>query len=155
MRKLCTNEIGGVKMKKNEKKTCFTIRKILFFSGCSFGFAFQRWLVKLEHNILNHSKWRRIEKDLPQAKMFADKLVFSAGPVYTTSISREVPKFRRPSTAWAGHSELSSFLICHFKKQEKNGRSFRRGRSCYMAWGISNLEGPPIAGSSLIHNHPC
>jgi hypothetical protein len=30
MRKLCTDEIGGVKMKKNEKKTCFVIRKNVF-----------------------------------------------------------------------------------------------------------------------------
>jgi hypothetical protein len=46
MRKLCTDEVGGVKMKKNEKKTCFVIRKNVFsfllFSGWSFGFALQR-----------------------------------------------------------------------------------------------------------------
>jgi len=43
MRKLCIDEVGGVKMKKNEKKKSFAIQKIIFcllFSfGCSFGFA--------------------------------------------------------------------------------------------------------------------
>jgi len=42
-KKLCTNEIGGVKMKK---KTCFAIQKnifsLLLFFACSFGFAFER-----------------------------------------------------------------------------------------------------------------
>jgi hypothetical protein len=38
MRKLCTDEVGGVKMKKAR----FAIRKILLFFGCSFGFVFQR-----------------------------------------------------------------------------------------------------------------
>jgi hypothetical protein len=47
MRKLCTDEVGGVKTKKNGKKTRFAIRKkvcflLPFFFGCSFGFAFQR-----------------------------------------------------------------------------------------------------------------
>jgi hypothetical protein len=32
------------------------------------------------YNILNHSKWRRIEKDLP--KMVDDKLVFDDEPIY-------------------------------------------------------------------------
>jgi hypothetical protein len=31
MRKLCTNEVGGVKIKKNEKKTRFAIRKKRIF----------------------------------------------------------------------------------------------------------------------------
>jgi hypothetical protein len=35
MRKLCIDEVGGVKMKKNEKKTCFAIRKT-YFLYCSF-----------------------------------------------------------------------------------------------------------------------
>jgi hypothetical protein len=46
MRKLCTDEVGEVKMKKNEKKMHFAIWKnifsLLLFSGCSLGFAFQR-----------------------------------------------------------------------------------------------------------------
>jgi len=46
MRKLWTDEVGGVKMKKNEKKTHFVIQKnvfsLLLFFGCSFGFPFQR-----------------------------------------------------------------------------------------------------------------
>jgi hypothetical protein len=67
MRKLCTDEIGGVKMKKNEKNTCFVIPKNVFsfllFLGWSFGFALQR---RHSCNILNHSKWRRVEKDLPK-----------------------------------------------------------------------------------------
>ncbi len=33
MRKLCTNEIGGLKMKKSEKKVCFTFEKPVFFIG--------------------------------------------------------------------------------------------------------------------------
>jgi hypothetical protein len=43
MRKLCIDEVGRVKMKKNEKKESFVIQKIifclLFFFGYSFGFA--------------------------------------------------------------------------------------------------------------------
>jgi hypothetical protein len=45
MRKLCTDEVGGVKMKK-KKIARFTIRKnvvfLMLFLGCLFGFAFQR-----------------------------------------------------------------------------------------------------------------
>jgi hypothetical protein len=60
-RKLCTDEGGGVKMKKNEKKKPhFAIWKNVFsfllFFGCSFGFAFQRWFVKLEKALLYHYK---------------------------------------------------------------------------------------------------
>jgi hypothetical protein len=33
MRKLCTNEVGGVKMKKNEKKTHFVLKKYFFFTA--------------------------------------------------------------------------------------------------------------------------
>jgi len=51
LRKLCTDEVGGAKMKKM-KIMCFAIRKnvfcLLLFFGCSFGFAFQRWFVELE-----------------------------------------------------------------------------------------------------------
>jgi hypothetical protein len=47
MRKLWTDEVGGVKMKKNEKKKtfCNSKKRISFsalFFGCSFGFALQR-----------------------------------------------------------------------------------------------------------------
>jgi hypothetical protein len=46
MRKLCTDEVGRVKMKKNEKKYVlqFEINLVflLLFFGCFFGFAFQR-----------------------------------------------------------------------------------------------------------------
>jgi hypothetical protein len=45
MRKLCTDEVGGVKMKKNEKNVFFNLKKGIFFTvffGCSFDFAFQR-----------------------------------------------------------------------------------------------------------------
>jgi hypothetical protein len=56
-------KLGVVEMKKYEKK-----KHILQFEKKYFlGFAFQRLFVKLErcsYNILNHSKWRRIEKDL-------------------------------------------------------------------------------------------
>jgi len=34
MRKLCTDEVGGVKMKKMKKKTCFVIEK--YICNCSF-----------------------------------------------------------------------------------------------------------------------
>jgi hypothetical protein len=45
MKKLCTNEVGGVKMKKNEKKSVLQFEKAylkkinLYYS---FGFAFQK-----------------------------------------------------------------------------------------------------------------
>jgi hypothetical protein len=46
MRKLCADEVGGVKMEKNEKERVFVIRKnvfsLLLLFGYSFGFAFQR-----------------------------------------------------------------------------------------------------------------
>jgi hypothetical protein len=35
MRNLCTDEIGGIKMKKNEKKKCLGFEKTYFFY-CSF-----------------------------------------------------------------------------------------------------------------------
>jgi hypothetical protein len=45
MRKLCNDEVGGVKMKKNEKKLILQFEKHIFFISffdCSFGFAFPR-----------------------------------------------------------------------------------------------------------------
>ncbi len=55
------------------KKMCFVIWKnvffLLLFYGCSFGFPFQKWFVKLEKVFnynLNHSKWKIIEEDLPK-----------------------------------------------------------------------------------------
>jgi hypothetical protein len=44
MRKLCTDEVGGVKMKKNEKKNHVLQFEKLYFLYCSFlgGFAVQR-----------------------------------------------------------------------------------------------------------------
>jgi hypothetical protein len=39
---------------------------------CSFGLAFGRWFVTLTRrsfNILNHSKWKRIEEDLPKCSV--------------------------------------------------------------------------------------
>jgi hypothetical protein len=44
MRKLCTHEVGGAKMKKNEKNLFCNSKKCIFFIAifdCSFGFAFQ------------------------------------------------------------------------------------------------------------------
>jgi len=41
-RKLCTDEVGRVKMKKNEKKKPYFVIKKMYFLYCSFGFAFQR-----------------------------------------------------------------------------------------------------------------
>jgi hypothetical protein len=44
MRKLWADEVGGVKMKKNEKKYALQFENIyslkLLCFGCSFGFAF-------------------------------------------------------------------------------------------------------------------
>jgi len=37
MRKLCNDEVGGVKMKKNEKKNCCVIQKNIFFLLLFFG----------------------------------------------------------------------------------------------------------------------
>jgi len=45
MRKLCTDEVGGVKMEKITKKHILQFEKknsLLLFFGCSFGFAFER-----------------------------------------------------------------------------------------------------------------
>ncbi len=46
MRKLCTDEVGGVKMKKMKKKAFCNLKQkknsLPLFFGCSFGFAFQR-----------------------------------------------------------------------------------------------------------------
>jgi len=54
------------------KKMHLAIRKNVFsllrFFGCSFGFAFQSLRMHSNNN-LNHSKWRRIEKDLPKCSM--------------------------------------------------------------------------------------
>jgi hypothetical protein len=44
-RKLCTDEVRGIKMKKNEKNVFCNSKKCIFFTallGCSFAFAFQR-----------------------------------------------------------------------------------------------------------------
>jgi hypothetical protein len=45
MRKLCTHELAGVKMKRNEKKTHFAIQNnvfsLLLFFGCSFALHFK------------------------------------------------------------------------------------------------------------------
>ncbi len=46
MKKLCTDEMGRVKMKTENKCVLQFVKKhfifLLFFFGCSFGFAFQR-----------------------------------------------------------------------------------------------------------------
>jgi hypothetical protein len=45
MRKLCTDKVRGVKMKKTGKKHVLQFKRRIFFPavfGCSFGFAFQR-----------------------------------------------------------------------------------------------------------------
>jgi hypothetical protein len=45
-RKLCTDEVGRVRMKKNEKNAFCNLKKCIFFIafsfGCSFDFTFQR-----------------------------------------------------------------------------------------------------------------
>jgi hypothetical protein len=61
MRKLCTDEIGGVKMKKNGKKHILQFEKT-YFLNCSFlavpwGLHFKDDLQSLRsrsYNILNH-----------------------------------------------------------------------------------------------------
>jgi hypothetical protein len=53
-------------MKTNEKKDVLLFDKA-YFLYCSLGFPFKDDLYRLRrrsYNILNHSKWRRIEKDL-------------------------------------------------------------------------------------------
>ncbi len=77
MRKLCTDEVGGVKMKKNEKKTAFCNSKSCSFFTALFWLLF--WLCSSKMicrawegapvTFLNHSKWRRIEKDLPKCSV--------------------------------------------------------------------------------------
>jgi len=42
MRKLCTDEVGGVKMKKKHVMQFGKKISLLLFFGCSFGFAFER-----------------------------------------------------------------------------------------------------------------
>ncbi len=73
MRKLCTDEVGGVKLGKNDKKRILRFEKT-YFLYCSYLAAllalyFKDDLVSLRRfscNILNDSKWRRIKKDLPE-----------------------------------------------------------------------------------------
>ncbi len=78
-------------MRKNEKKKCFKIsKKSVFFAALFwllpwFGFAFQRWLVKLEKVLRYHFKSSKMEKNWERsAKVFSNSLVFGAGPVYLT-----------------------------------------------------------------------
>jgi hypothetical protein len=68
MRKLCTDEVGGVKMKKNEKHFVIwqKIFSLLLVFGCSLALHFKdnsESLGRHFYNILNYSKLRRIEKD--------------------------------------------------------------------------------------------
>jgi hypothetical protein len=67
MKKLCIDEVGEVKMKKNEKNLILQFEKnifsLLLFFGCSFGFAFQRWFVELEKVLLEHFKSLKMEKN--------------------------------------------------------------------------------------------
>jgi hypothetical protein len=64
--------IRGVEEKKTEEKRVLTwnFLFLLFLYNYSFASAVQRRLEKLKfHDILNHSKWRRIERDLPKCSM--------------------------------------------------------------------------------------
>jgi len=73
MRKLCTDEGGGVNMKKFFENVFCNFLKRIFFN-CSFLAAplalhFQDDLYSLRrrsYNILNNSRWRTIDKDLPK-----------------------------------------------------------------------------------------
>jgi hypothetical protein len=59
-------EQEDVKMKTNEKKGVLQFDKA-YFLNCSLGFPSEDDLYRLRrgfYNILNHSKWRTIEKDL-------------------------------------------------------------------------------------------
>jgi hypothetical protein len=82
MRKLCTDEVGEVKMKKNEKKVFCNLKKCICFTaifGFSFGFAFQRWFVELEKALLEHFKSLKMEKNWERSvKVFGDQLVQGA-----------------------------------------------------------------------------
>jgi hypothetical protein len=82
-------KVGGVEMKKNEKKMCFAIRKnafsLLLIFGWSFGFAFQRWFVELEKAFLQHFKSLKIEKNWESfAKVFGHRQAIGDGPIYPT-----------------------------------------------------------------------
>ncbi len=70
-------------MKKNEKNHVLQFEK-MYFIYCYFlatPLSLQS-LRRRSNNILNHSKWRKNEKDLP--KVFGHRLVFGRGHVYTT-----------------------------------------------------------------------
>ncbi len=69
-RKLCTDKVGGVKMKKN---TFYNLKKRIFsllhFLAAPLVSHFKDDLYTLRRHsssILNHSNWRRIGKDLPK-----------------------------------------------------------------------------------------
>ncbi len=73
---------------QNEEKNILQFEKNIFslvlFFGCSFGFAFQRWFVKLEKALLlQHFKSLKMEKIWKRfTKMFNDKLMFDDEPIY-------------------------------------------------------------------------
>jgi len=74
MRKLCTNEVGGVKMNKNKKYHILEFEKT-YFLYCSF-FWLLLWVCiskmickAWEGARLNNSKWRRTEKDLSKCSV--------------------------------------------------------------------------------------
>jgi hypothetical protein len=62
----------GRREKKKKSVTSKSLFLFLLFYNYSFASAIQRRIEKLKlrsHNILNHSKWRRIEKDLPKCSV--------------------------------------------------------------------------------------
>jgi hypothetical protein len=60
----------------------FFFFSLLIFFGRSFGFAFERWFLKLEKALLKHFKLLKIEKNWERfAKVFGDKLMFNDGPI--------------------------------------------------------------------------
>ncbi len=73
------------------KESCFVIRTKLFslllFFGCSLGFVFPRWFVKLENALLKHFKSLKMEKNWQRfAKVIGDRLVIGDGPLYPTTM---------------------------------------------------------------------
>jgi hypothetical protein len=79
-------------MKKNEKNCILQFKKRIFFTP---DFSWVLWLCiskmicraeKASYNILNHSKWRRIEKVLP--KCFGHRQVIGAESIYPEMLTK-------------------------------------------------------------------
>jgi hypothetical protein len=124
MRKLCTDEVGRVKMKKNAFCNWKNVFSLLLLFDCSV--AFQRLFLKLEKVLLQRFKSLKMQKNWERtAEVFGDKLVFDDGPVYFTYM---------PNTSFLFFSFLSTkiglalgtgdfffnfLMLCHCIKSQK------------------------------------